>query len=129
MTVTVSGNQNCYGNNFTILHLLFQRIFQHNGDMKRKLYHIQPGQRFSGKIEMIQNNTAEIWMYEDSVIRIEGCHCGVKIFCIKGLLWITQENDIQDHFLKAGEEFQISHLGLVIVQALTDCCNFFCEHP
>jgi hypothetical protein len=91
--------------------------------MKRNLYHIQPGQRFSGEIKTIQNDTARVWMQEDSVIRIEGRDCGVKILCMKGLLWITQENDMHDHFLKTGEEFQIDRPGLVIVQALIDRCN------
>ncbi|MBI5043371.1 MAG: DUF2917 domain-containing protein [Nitrospirae bacterium] len=79
--------------------------------MKRNLNHIQPGQRFSGKIEAIHNDTIKILMHDGSLLRIEGGR-GTKIFCISGLLWMTQENDLKDYFLATGEEFQVTHPGL-----------------
>lgn len=90
--------------------------------MKKYLHQIKPGQMFSGKIEAIDNDTLKILMNEGSLIRIEGGE-GIELFCASGLLWMTQENDVKDYFLAAGEGFQISCSGLIILQALSDGCN------
>lgn len=92
--------------------------------MEKYLHKIKHGQKFSGKIEKINNDAIKIFMHEGSVLRIEGGK-GIELLCASGLLWMTQENEIKDYFLAAGDEFQISRSGLVILQALTDCCNVF----
>jgi hypothetical protein len=50
-------------------------------------------------------------------------HAGSKgrwqaILCLEGAVWITQERDLVDHVLMAGEMFLVSQRRLVVVQAL-----------
>ncbi|HOP64981.1 MAG TPA: DUF2917 domain-containing protein [Spirochaetota bacterium] len=44
----------------------------------------------------------------------------VKVRCISGLLWVTQEKDIRDIILKPGEEFIVTHRGKALVSSLAD---------
>jgi hypothetical protein len=50
--------------------------------------------------------------------RVEGNNCWRAILCRQGIAWITQNRDLQDHVITAGEMFLISQPGTVIVQAL-----------
>lgn len=50
----------------------------------------------------------------------DGNNCWRAIMCREGVVWITQNGDLQDHLIKAGEMFLISRPGKVIVQA---CVN------
>ena len=45
---------------------------------------------------------------------------GKIISCLKGSVWVTQEKDLEDYILDAGESFMITVPGRVIVQALED---------
>jgi hypothetical protein len=49
-----------------------------------------------------------------------GNNCWRAIMCREGVIWITQNEDLQDHVLTAGEMFLVSQPGKVIVQALVD---------
>ena len=40
------------------------------------------------------------------------------IRCVAGRLWLTQEGDLQDHLLQAGDVFITAHAGLILVSAL-----------
>jgi uncharacterized protein YaiE (UPF0345 family) len=42
---------------------------------------------------------------------------GARLACASGDLWITQDGDVDDHFIGAGETFEIAVDGSVIVQA------------
>jgi len=42
------------------------------------------------------------------------------VICHQGVLWVTQENDLEDYVLKPGDMFLISLRGEVIIQALED---------
>jgi hypothetical protein len=42
-----------------------------------------------------------------------------SLFCLKGRVWVTQECDIHDYLLEAGDAFLITLPGLVLVHALT----------
>ena len=44
-------------------------------------------------------------------------HAGTRVVCVAGELWITQDRDIRDHFLRAGETFELEVDGAVLVQA------------
>lgn len=52
---------------------------------------------------------------------------GLRLHCLKGRLWITQENDARDIFLAAGESFTIDHSGLTLVSALGDRAGVMVE--
>ncbi len=49
-----------------------------------------------------------------------GNYCWRAIVCLQGIIWVTQERDLRDHVLAAGEMFLISQPGKVVVQALAD---------
>lgn len=44
----------------------------------------------------------------------------VRVRCVSGILWITQEGDIRDIILKPGDEFTITHRGVALISSLTD---------
>lgn len=46
--------------------------------------------------------------------------CGVKVECVRGSLWVTQESDGIDHVLFPGQSVTIDHGGLSIVTALDE---------
>ena len=41
------------------------------------------------------------------------------LLCLQGRVWVTQECDIRDYLLEAGDAFLITLPGLVLVRALT----------
>ena len=43
-----------------------------------------------------------------------------RVYCLNGLVWITEDKRISDLVLKPGESFVIRHQGLVLVIALED---------
>ena len=42
---------------------------------------------------------------------------GCTVRCCAGMVWITQENDIRDIFLAAGESFTFDRTGLAVIRA------------
>ena len=42
---------------------------------------------------------------------------GCTVSCCAGTVWITQENDIRDVFLAAGESFTFDRKGLAVIRA------------
>lgn len=52
--------------------------------------------------------------------RAGGNNCWRAIICREGVVWITQDGDVHDHVIAAGEMFLISQPGKVIAQALVD---------
>lgn len=43
-----------------------------------------------------------------------------SLICVTGIVWITQEGDVEDHVLEQGDEFQPSRRGRIVIWALTD---------
>lgn len=43
---------------------------------------------------------------------------GTRVMCTTGTLWLTQQGDLHDHFLKAGQSFTLYQGGTVLVQGL-----------
>lgn len=52
-----------------------------------------------------------------SLVRIENRKGGL-ISVLDGALWITQERDARDYYVRAGEQFRIGRRGLVLASAL-----------
>ncbi len=44
---------------------------------------------------------------------------GVRVACLSGVLWITQEQSTADVVLEAGQSVVIDHAGLTLVMALS----------
>lgn len=49
---------------------------------------------------------------------------GSEIRCLEGMLWITQEDDLRDYILKAGDSFRTDRKGKVVLQALNHSSTF-----
>jgi len=52
-----------------------------------------------------------------SLMRIEAS-AGSRVICVRGMVWLTQEQDARDHILSAGETFVCDRAGTVLVNAL-----------
>jgi hypothetical protein len=49
---------------------------------------------------------------------LEGDRRGDVISCLNGTLWITQEGDLKDYVVEAGQNFWVTRSGTLVVQAL-----------
>jgi hypothetical protein len=45
---------------------------------------------------------------------------GVRIACLGGALWVTQDDDRSDAIVEPGSSFQVSRAGKTIIVALRD---------
>jgi hypothetical protein len=63
---------------------------------------------------------AERCLRVGEIERLPQTHPGDTLICTRGILWVTQTGDPQDHFLLMGDRFVADRLGLVLVEALTD---------
>ena len=61
---------------------------------------------------------AEIRLCDSGLIRLEGDQRGLEIHALEGSLWVTQQDDLYDHVLEAGDKFILSRRGLVIIQSM-----------
>ena len=68
----------------------------------------------------------DIFLNKGQVWRVDGDLRGECIQCEKGELWITQQGDLNDYFIKAGERFWVIRPGLVLVEA-TGKARFICS--
>ena len=53
----------------------------------------------------------------DSLMRLNDAR-GRKVLVIDGLVWVTQDGDPRDIFVRAGESFEFDRSGLTLLQAL-----------
>ena len=47
---------------------------------------------------------------------------GLILLCLKGAVWVTQEDDVRDIILTAGESFTLDRKGLAVLYALSAAC-------
>ncbi len=52
--------------------------------------------------------------------RLPGDRRGTTIRCGRGAVWVTQPGDPVDHILSAGESWDVTRAGLVLVQGLSE---------
>ncbi len=62
----------------------------------------------------------EVALGRGKLWRAVGNNCWRAILCLEGVIWITQQGDLRDHVIAAGEMFLISQVGEVLVQGLVD---------
>ena len=65
----------------------------------------------------IKLRSARIRLAKDHVLTLSEVD-GIEIGCETGSLWITQDNDLRDVMLTAGERFMPDRAGKVLVNAL-----------
>jgi hypothetical protein len=61
-----------------------------------------------------------IGLRKGEVWRLENDLRGLSVVCTDGILWITQEGDLKDYILEAGERYVIARRGSVVVEACSD---------
>jgi hypothetical protein len=67
----------------------------------------------AGLSELVELGTHDLW-------RLDGDHRWRMIICTKGEIWITQERDLKDYVLTAGDMFIVTQRGSVLIGALCD---------
>ena len=45
---------------------------------------------------------------------------GLQVLCLSGCLWVTQDNDLRDIVLDAGESFELDRDGDTLLSAISD---------
>jgi hypothetical protein len=53
---------------------------------------------------------------------------GLTLLCLKGAVWVTQEDDARDIILTAGESFTLDRNGLAVLYALSAACIALRSH-
>jgi hypothetical protein len=70
----------------------------------------------------VPNAATEVRLHGGELWRIDGNSRWRMVICLEGEIWVTQERDLKDYVLGAGETFLITQPGLVLVQALQESC-------
>jgi hypothetical protein len=52
------------------------------------------------------------------LLKLDPGRPGTRVMCLAGTVWLTQQSDLNDHLLKAGQSFTIDQHGIVLVQGL-----------
>jgi len=58
-------------------------------------------------------------LHRDRMLSLRNA-CDTRIYCVSGLLWVTEHRRVTDVVLKPGESFEIGHQDLALVIALED---------
>jgi len=85
----------------------------------------------SGQKDVVRNlgdNTPEMDLQRGRTLRLKGDQRWRMIICHRGMVWITQQNDLEDYVLKPGDMFLISLRGDVVLQALQNA-SIEITHP
>jgi len=56
----------------------------------------------------------------NQTLQLQGDQRWRMVICHQGVLWVTQENDLEDYVLKPGDMLLISLRGKIVTQALED---------
>ena len=66
----------------------------------------------------IEINRSTLSLARDGLVAIRDGQ-GTRVVCHAGSLWITQECDVKDAVITAGESFTVNHPGLTLVTGLS----------
>ena len=67
-----------------------------------------------------QSNNTSLKLQREDVLSALKTKPGTTVVCEKGILWLTQSEDLQDYMLKPGEKMVINKRTNVLIQALSD---------
>ena len=67
-----------------------------------------------------QLESIELVLEKLSVHHLDGDSRGTEIYCLQGILWVTQQGDGQDYILGSGDRFVVSRSGRVVIEAVSD---------
>lgn len=74
------------------------------------------------------NHTGEQHLSAQEMTRLSGLSVGDTIVSTQGVLWVTQEGDLNDYMLRNGERFIAEKRGVVVVEAMTDATFCFSKN-
>ena len=70
---------------------------------------------------VVSNSEAvDVGLSEGEVFAMSGDRRGTRLQSLEGGLWVTQSGDPEDHWLRPGQTFVISHKGTVVVMGMPD---------
>src|SRR5271165_1074078 len=72
-----------------------------------------------GVVMNIKSNPTQVTLAADRFLKL-GHSRGTRVECQAGALWITQDNDVTDYVLTAGQALELEHDGDALVFALMD---------
>ncbi|HXZ54062.1 MAG TPA: DUF2917 domain-containing protein [Burkholderiales bacterium] len=61
-------------------------------------------------------NRVELHLQPREVLRVYDA-LGARVDCVRGGLWITQDRDLEDHFLSANDSLVLTRRGLALIHA------------
>ncbi len=70
---------------------------------------------------MLAPRNGPIALEQRTLLRVRN-GTGQTILCLKGMIWLTQQNDVRDIVLGAGESFTLDRPGLALLYALNPAC-------
>jgi hypothetical protein len=71
---------------------------------------------------------SEIDLVDSELLKLDPGQPGTRVMCIASTLWLTQQCDLNDHLIKAGQSFTIDKWGIVLIQGLP-CGKVFILPP
>ena len=81
---------------------------------------ILPHFRVLGTSDAMEDSSGRLELQAGELWQADGDHRWRAIICHRGVIWITQERDMHDYVLQAGEMFLVTLPGAVMVQSLQD---------
>jgi hypothetical protein len=63
--------------------------------------------------EVVELGVQDLW-------RLDGDNRWRMIICVRGEIWVTQERDVRDYVLTAGDMLLVTQRGRVLIGALCD---------
>ena len=67
-----------------------------------------------------QSNNTSLKLHREDVLSAVKTKPGTTVICEKGILWLTQSEDLKDYMLKPGEKMVINKRTNVLIQALSE---------
>ena len=67
---------------------------------------------------ILGNHAAEFDLDGAELLKLEAGRPGAWVLCTTGVLWLTQQGDLNDHLLQAGQSFSLDQPGTVLAQGL-----------
>ena len=69
---------------------------------------------------------SKLALERDQLVALRGAK-GVRVACLTGALWLTQEQDRADVILEAGQSVVVDQSGLTLIMALGSATLRVCE--
>ena len=75
-----------------------------------------------------QHKNISIKLQQHQVENLKDVEPGMTVVCDKGIIWLTESNDLQDYALKPGHSVTIRKKGKVLIEAV-DEANLHIIYP